>query len=65
MLDLDPIKKKIEETTIDIPALVAEIEQLRAVLFEIAQAPYPLHDHCSKKSWEFACSFVAEMDKGE
>ncbi len=40
--------------------LKAENERLSKALFEIAQAPYPLHDYCSKESWEFACNFVSD-----
>jgi hypothetical protein len=34
--------------------------QIETALFELAQCPYPLHDHVSKETWEFACKFVAE-----
>lgn len=52
----------ISHARTDIPLLLDEIRELRMALYEIAQSPYPLHDYCSKESWEFACNLVASVN---
>lgn len=51
-----------------LPAVVAdpeyaatEIMKLETMLYQIAQAPYPLHDHCDSEVWELACNLVASL----
>jgi hypothetical protein len=39
-----------------------EIEKLALALYQIARSPYPLHDHCSRETWEFVCNLVAYID---
>lgn len=38
----------------------ATYEELHKAVCELAQCPYPLHDHVSRETWELACRLVAE-----
>ena len=45
--------------------LMSHNEKMAKALYEISQAPYPLHDYCSEESWEFACEFVALVNENK
>lgn len=38
------------------------IDELESAIFRISQAPYPLHDFCTKQNWELACNIVHERN---
>jgi len=44
----------------NVRAWKAEMDRLRADLIAIAQAPFPLHDYCSRETWERTCRLVAD-----
>ena len=39
-------------------AASVKIRTLERALFQISQAPFPLHDYCNTDVWEFACNLV-------
>lgn len=55
---------KLERTDRLVSALSAEVRELRkdrALLAEVVQAPFPLHDYCSEEAWRRACEIVAAI----
>lgn len=37
-----------------------EVSELKALIADVASAPFPIHDHCSKEHWERACHIYNE-----
>lgn len=43
-----------------------EVSELKALIADVASAPFPIHDHCSKEHWERACHIYNEAtDSGK